>query len=109
MILDYLRSVSQQIDTINNALDAQAVKADALQQKLETLMKTAPDFDELLGKMEAETTRIGEKFAELFGKLKDGGLSAAEEEAAFNRGITLSERLVGLGKDPDNPVPPTEE
>lgn len=56
--------------------------------------------------MDAETTRIGDKFTDLFDKLKAGGLSTQEEEAIFAQAEELSARLTGLGHDPDNPIPP---
>lgn len=72
-------------------------------------MKTAQDWADLMEKMDNETTRIGDVFTDIFGKLRNGGLTAEEEEALFARGEAHAARLVTLGHDPDNPIPPVTE
>lgn len=65
-------------------------------------------FDEILAAIDAESTRIGAKFTELFTRLQNGGMSPEEEAAVFAEAQRLSTKLAGLGHDPVDPVPNPE-
>jgi predicted transcriptional regulator len=79
-----------------------------LDRKVDRIMKTLEEFRQAIRDIDVETTRIAAKIEELTQKIKDGGLSDADEEAVFSEIKAHTERLKAVGKDPENPVPPVE-
>ena len=70
---------------------------------------TKAQFEAALKSIDDETTRIGTRFAELLEQVKGGGLTEADEDAAFAEMNRLADNLKKIGADPENPVPGEEE
>jgi hypothetical protein len=92
-LLQYLTKVDFSLETI--------------QKRLEKAMLTAQDFQDLITKIDVETDRIAVTVADLLAKLKDGGLTAEEEQAVFDAASAELEKLKGVGKDVPPATPPT--
>jgi hypothetical protein len=72
-------------------------------------MLTAAQFADAFAVVDTETTRIGNLVIDLASQIKGGGLTEAEEQAAFDRLVAAGENLKKIAADPGNPVPvPTE-
>jgi hypothetical protein len=72
------------------------------------MAKTKADFDALFAQVDAETTRIATRVLELLEQIKGGGLTEADEEAAFASATVQLEKLKAIAADPENPVPDEE-
>lgn len=77
----------------------------AIQSLEEYVMSTLADFEDVLGKLDAETTRIADKVAELVAKIQAGGLTLDEETQVKTALDAELAKLKAIGADPQNPVP----
>lgn len=107
-VADQLERVADALERSNHLLDVVLPKTVTVRNNMEVTLSKAQNFSELLNSMEAETTRIGTAYDEIFSKLQAGGLTPEEEDAVFARGTALNNRLKEIGKNPDQPIPPVD-
>lgn len=68
-------------------------------------MAKLEDINELLSRIDHATDAIAKKLKDLADALAAGGLTAAEEEGVIAALRTEADKLEGLAKDPENPIP----
>lgn len=69
---------------------------------------TKAQFDQVLSEIDVETTRIATKVLDLLAQIQAGGMSPADEDAAFAAAQAQLAKLKTIGADPENPVPVEE-
>jgi Na+/phosphate symporter len=82
--------------------------AKKLNLEWEDIMAKATTYEELITKLDEATTKLGEKIKELVAKLEEGGLTKEQEEANLAALDAIGDKLVEMGTDPAEPVPPVE-
>lgn len=98
-LLGYIVELERRIDRI-------LVKTERIKLQMEANMAAAKDFDELVKKLDAATTTLGEKVIRITGELASGGLTAEQESARLAELDAIGDRLVEMGKDQTDPVKP---
>jgi predicted transcriptional regulator len=86
-------------------LDGIVDRLKVIKDNQEKLMAAVKDINDLLDQMDQATTEVATELQKLMDELS-GGVSATDAEAIKGRMVPLVTRLQGMGKDPNNPVPP---
>ena len=69
-------------------------------------MTKIDDVNVLLTKIDTETNEVAAEVAALRDQItNNGGISAADADAVVAKLGAISDRLTGIGADPENPVP----
>jgi hypothetical protein len=92
--------------SLGGKLDGLTALVHSLHKKVDRLMALADDLKASIKKLDDETTAIGAVVTDLVAKLQQGNLSPQEQADVFAALNAVSDRLVSLGKNPTDPVPP---
>lgn len=84
------------------------VRKDLIQWKGD-LMAQLQEVKDILSRIDAATDGIAAKLKDLADKVEAGGLTSAEEAEVVSSLRGEADKLEGLAKDPENPVPATSD
>jgi hypothetical protein len=68
-------------------------------------MATQADYDALIDRLNAATSKVAGVLRDLRDKLAAGGMTADEEAAELAKLGAVADSLDALGADPTNPIP----
>lgn len=91
---------------VGSALVTLAELIGELTVKVDKIMASQADFDAKLTRIDTATDQIAAELKALADQVRNGGLTAAQEQAVADALEAKATRLEGIAADPNNVVPP---
>ena len=107
-MIEWLRNTMKRLyrKLITSSLGLIMDRLEAIERKVDELMGVAQDIKDLAAKIDAATTAVATRLETLLQRVTNG-MSDAEVADVKSQLQAEADRLTVMGRDPNNPVPPT--